>query len=247
MSKWKFERDQQKKQLRQQSIVSQLRQKNAVISSQKIEEHMTANEIAAGAAVVKNPDAVLIDEFKNLAADLVKKELDAMYQTAFAPVRYFYNPSLFSTMFGDEPEKPRDVTPLPEEMVVSAIPGWRCWNVPLFVDELRSMVSGNKWPSYKRMEAVCEQPTCNGLYCECGIHAFRELKTAETSYKDSSRLSNKIFGEVWLWGRVLECKNGYRAQFAYPKSFVDTGTLARRMAEVYGVKAIEKPCVLAPG
>ncbi len=47
-------------------------------------------------------------------------------------------------------------------------------------------------------------------YRSGGIHAFKTL--------DRLREENaQIHGEVWLWGRIEEHEDGYRAEFAYPK------------------------------
>jgi hypothetical protein len=102
------------------------------------------------------------------------------------------------------------------------------------------MVGGAPWPAYKRMEANCPNGACTGVNCGCGIYAFKQLKSARADYTETSRYPNRVFGSVWLWGRMLEHSKGYRAQFAYPKNFIDTGTLARKMAEVYGVTLV--PC-----
>jgi hypothetical protein len=46
--------------------------------------------------------------------------------------------------------------------------------------------------------------------CSCGIYALKE----------TSRCLGDIYGEVYLWGKVIEHEDGWRAQFAYPRSFV---------------------------
>ena len=124
---------------------------------------------------------------------------------------------------------------MPEEHLVQAITGYRAWNVPLFVDELRSVSQACKWLPYRRFEAECGQEQCNGVACSCGIYAFNKLSAVQDSYRSEERNRKYLYGEVSLWGRVLECKNGYRAQFAYPKAFVNTGAIAKRMSEVFGV------------
>jgi hypothetical protein len=49
--------------------------------------------------------------------------------------------------------------------------------------------------------------------CSCGIHAAKDLETLQ-------RVSGggPVVGEVYLWGKVIPGENGYRAQYAYPKS-----------------------------
>jgi hypothetical protein len=128
--------------------------------------------------------------------------------------------------------------PLPEEHIVAAITGYRAWNVPLFVDELRSVAKSHKWKPYQRFEAQCEASQCSGVACSCGIYAFNKMELVQKEYTTTDRNKRYVYGECWLWGRVLECKDGYRAQFAYPKAFINSGPIAERMAEVFGVELI---------
>lgn len=146
------------------------------------------------------------------------------------PISY---PSMATSPYlGDDP-KPQK--PLPEEHLVSAVTGYRAWNVPLFVDELRSVAKASKWLPYQRFEAQCAAQQCEGVSCQCGIYAFNQLKLVKDEYRGEGKSRKYVYGEVYLWGRVLECKDGYRAQFAYPKAFVNTGAVAKRMSEVFGV------------
>lgn len=139
---------------------------------------------------------------------------------------------------GSEPQKPKP--PLPEEHIVAAVVGYRAWNVPLFVDELRSVAKQSKWKPFQRFEAECTNPQCNGVECQCGIYAFNKMELVQKEYTTSDRSKRYVYGECWLWGRVLECEKGYRAQFAYPKALIDNGAIAKRMAEVFGVKLIKE-------
>jgi hypothetical protein len=143
-----------------------------------------------------------------------------------------------------EPISVKPKPPLPEEHVVSALIGYRAWNAPLFVDELRSVASPSKWLPYQRFEAKCNQDQCSGVSCNCGIYAFNKMKLVQKKYTTEDRAKRYVYGECWLWGRVLECANGYRAQFGYPKAFIDDGAIAKRMSEVFGVELL-KPSRLA--
>ncbi len=141
----------------------------------------------------------------------------------------------------NEPEIKKKPEPLPEEHMVSAITGYRAWNVPLFVDELRSVARSDRWVPYKRFEAECDEDQCAGVSCGCGIYVFKEMDSVQAEYRqDNDRGWRYVRGECWLWGRILECEAGYRAQFAYPKSFINTGAISKRMAEVFGVELIEQ-------
>jgi hypothetical protein len=52
--------------------------------------------------------------------------------------------------------------------------------------------------------------------CSCGIYAARDANHLEILHY----AQQGICGEVYLWGKVVEHEQGYRAQFAYPKNFV---------------------------
>lgn len=127
---------------------------------------------------------------------------------------------------------------LPSETVVAPVVGWRKWHAPLFGNTLKSVVKTSvEWPKYQKLESFCERPTCGGLTCLCGIYAYKERSESELNFNFS--MYNSVLGQVNLWGAVVDCERGYRAQFAYPKAFVDTGFLAQRYAREYGVPLIK--------
>ena len=113
------------------------------------------------------------------------------------------------------------------------------------------LMSNNKtkWNPYEALEAKClvvelvdaetEKPyECRGVRCTCGIYAYKTQQGAEWG-DNRPETDNHIWGEVWLWGRVVEHEKGYRAQYAYPKSLVNTGGIARRLAAIYGCELID--------
>jgi len=53
--------------------------------------------------------------------------------------------------------------------------------------------------------------------CGCGFYAFKTLPDLVEWLEN--RESSIILGEVYLWGKVVDCQYGYRAQYAYPKRF----------------------------
>lgn len=69
--------------------------------------------------------------------------------------------------------------------------------------------------------------------CSCGIYAHKHVNG---SYMQSAPGSYHAWGEVYLWGKIQEYEDGYRAQFAYPKS-LSTGAadVAQAIAAKYGV------------
>jgi hypothetical protein len=133
--------------------------------------------------------------------------------------------------------------PLPEDTIVGVLTGYRAWRVPMFENVLTSMSMSTKWLPCKRMEAVCAGDVCGGIECSCGVYAYKDAPTFRNANDDwllaRHRLLTIIWGEVYLWGRVLECEQGYRAQYAYPKNFMDTGTFAKQMAAIYRVPLVK--------
>lgn len=92
--------------------------------------------------------------------------------------------------------------------------------------------NGAPWPAREPLFALCRmndalQATHDApeIGCDCGIYAFDSPVHPDL---DSRHL---VWGEINMWGRVLICNTGYRAEYAYPKTlFVrDTGTKAIRI------------------
>jgi len=96
--------------------------------------------------------------------------------------------------------------------------GWRGWDVK------RPGVlcsPDDVWLPRQRMEACCRYPGRHphekspAENCSCGIYAFRMASQLRTQFYDKQ----DIFAELWLWGKVVEHRDGFRAQFAYPAKF----------------------------
>jgi len=100
---------------------------------------------------------------------------------------------------------------------VEPIIAWRAWNV-LWPYHLVNLNNHDLWLPRERMEARCireehpEGKEIPSIECTCGIYA---LQTKEEVQKQFPAL---VYGEVYLWGRIVEFTKGYKAQFAYPKS-----------------------------
>ena len=90
-------------------------------------------------------------------------------------------------------------------------------------------LNGEPWLPGRRLEARCrvapaprhvrfadgadKVPHRN---CTCGVYAAKNLEhLRQSGYADRG-----IYGEVYLWGKVVEHALGWRAQFAYPKNLV---------------------------
>jgi len=53
-----------------------------------------------------------------------------------------------------------------------------------------------------------------------------------SSYEPEDRI---VFGKVYLWGKLLECERGFRAQYAYPSGIYSTADNSADLAAVYRV------------
>ena len=69
--------------------------------------------------------------------------------------------------------------------------------------------------------------------CSCGIYAAKSNRGHHyTGYAEGA----PVWGEVFLWGKIQEYTEGYRAEFAYPKRLSTSSGLADRIASRYGVE-----------
>jgi hypothetical protein len=66
--------------------------------------------------------------------------------------------------------------------------------------------------------------------CTCGIYAAKSLEHLRKNGYDRCG----IYGEVCLWGTVVEHERGWRAQLAYPKNlFLSPDALPFTLAEIW--------------
>jgi hypothetical protein len=115
--------------------------------------------------------------------------------------------------------------------------GWRLWHAVERGAELRlrSPLYVATWPTRRELAAVCRPRTeaALALYwqrnfphqtpderCGCGIYAGRAPAQAvaymSRFFKPRGDVVHKVLGTVSLWGRVIECEQGWRGSFAYP-------------------------------
>jgi len=100
---------------------------------------------------------------------------------------------------------------------VSPIVGYRAW---LLGPRGLMSLNGEFWHPNQMLQAVCRRSV--NLHtpphgdCSCGIYAAKSFDQLRgIGYAELG-----VCGEVHLWGTVVEHKLGWRAQFAYPKTFV---------------------------
>ena len=65
--------------------------------------------------------------------------------------------------------------------------------------------------------AMARDDTAPIVECGCGFYAFKTPPYLEAWLEH--RKPNIVIGEVYLWGKIVDCQYGYRAQYAYPKRF----------------------------
>jgi hypothetical protein len=106
---------------------------------------------------------------------------------------------------------------------ISPIVGYRMWQGYRF--GLKSL-NDEPWLPGQAFKAICtrgnpppaeesgHESPADG--CTCGVYAAKNLAhLRKIGYADHG-----VHGEVYLWGKVVEHRFGYRAQYAYPKSIV---------------------------
>jgi hypothetical protein len=80
-----------------------------------------------------------------------------------------------------------------------------------------------------RAEAVHGADELPHADCTCGVYAAKNLE----HLRQIGYAHRGIHGEVYLWGTVVEHKQGWRAQFAYPKSlFLPPDTIPFKLTEI---------------
>jgi hypothetical protein len=108
---------------------------------------------------------------------------------------------------------------VPVERGVEPIIGWRAWYIVGGFPCLRSLTINCYWQpgqplAVRNLEYLKKH--------DMGIHAFFNENDAATYVEYSAACPDyrltRVHGKVYLWGTVVECEKGYRAQYAYPMS-----------------------------
>ena len=66
-------------------------------------------------------------------------------------------------------------------------------------------------PTLKPSKPSCSKAVSPDARCSCGFWGVKGLADLLPLFA-----RNSIFGQVALWGKVIEYKKGYRAQYMYP-------------------------------
>ncbi len=141
---------------------------------------------------------------------------------------------------------------LPQDTIVQAIEGFRAWRVCKEYVNYPIMRSFHfqrvLWTPGQKLVAECGNgPNCEEK-CNAGIYALKSLcggPNSDECLADWSWDAHTLAGKVWLWGRMVECDEGYRAEFAYPSAIFDTRPVAATVAKLYGVPLLAPPWELA--
>lgn len=134
--------------------------------------------------------------------------------------------------------------------------GYRAWAVRETRNGLRLrslwFPTGSEWPPFRRAEARCCAPTLPLVRHRaprpghtCGLYAMKSVDDVREWTLDHAPTGGRpiVAGGVWCWGTVVEGERGYRAQYAYPASFLPLGLgaaaeeagRAGALARIYGV------------
>jgi hypothetical protein len=143
-------------------------------------------------------------------------------------------------------------------IVREPIVGWRQWKF-MYPHFLANLGNDTIYVPREKIEAHCEQYSTPGtlvlrkdhseqqaphLTCMCGIYAYKEKPRLLREIRNIYSGLRLVYGEINLWGKVIEHEDGYRAQFGYPKRLWCTPAiepLAGWIGYVYGV-----PCEVMP-
>jgi hypothetical protein len=91
--------------------------------------------------------------------------------------------------------------------------GYRAWG---WVGSGLKSFHGELWVPGEPLAAACLCHQAPHQLCTCGIYAAKSLNQLQRmGYADLG-----VYGEVYLWGTIVEHSFGWRAQFAYPKTLV---------------------------
>jgi hypothetical protein len=149
----------------------------------------------------------------------------------------------------------------PVATYLEPIVGWRCWRVlPIHTlsegTRYRLCAVGTYglpkiWEPRAAVVARCSdfksRHEAPYRWHECGIYAYESETEAESKFAsmwahNAGPGVTWAFGRVSLWGRVIECQLGWRAQFAYPYDVAvfTEGKAADAVADEYAIDVDRK-------
>jgi hypothetical protein len=119
----------------------------------------------------------------------------------------------------------------------TTLTGYRGWAVKN--EKLCALGMDKIWKPLKAEQAKCSSGTNKGHRapsrdCSCGYWSFKDMATLTAAL--ASYTSNvAVVGAVEIWGRMIECENGWRSEFAYPKELWLLKPDLEYLSPAYGV------------
>lgn len=143
--------------------------------------------------------------------------------------------------------------PVPAPDYTHPLTGWRVWGVigGKWDYRLCSISGYERWAVKQAEPALCRDGAhpwpAPEYHCYCGYYALSGIKDVIELLDDHNITvkplveSNFCFGEVSLWGRVIECDKGWRAEYAYPKRLCVFNPEHAILSDIYGVPVTVMP------
>jgi hypothetical protein len=127
---------------------------------------------------------------------------------------------------------------------------WRLWEVESAgrSSRLRSLYRNCIWPVGAPVVARCEahrfrlrrrtRHAVPAETCTCGIHAVPFYYIRMLARQDRLLLPGRpmVLGTVAVWGDVIECEDGWRAEYAYPSGLFLPSTCPEAEAKAEGLE-----------
>lgn len=165
------------------------------------------------------------------SAEEIHSREQLMTQNAFAAIdRVNSRPA---TLLSQPASNPSDSTAIPD--YTHTLTGWRAWDTGHLC--LESIGHANYWSPRMKVAARClkgrQHPVPN-YHCSCGYWSFKSLDNLKKTLGLGIR-EYEVIGTVEIWGRVIECENGFRSEFAYPKELLLMRSGLEWLSWTYGV------------
>ena len=107
----------------------------------------------------------------------------------------------------------RDADEEPSETVVGPILAYRYWDITADDKMLHSVTAGFTWQPFEVVDGKNDFGPFPNRDRFVGVYAYKDINACLND--DGGTVS----GGVWLWGKVVEYTEGWRAEFAYPAFF----------------------------
>jgi hypothetical protein len=142
-------------------------------------------------------------------------------------------------------ENPKPAPPVPAHSpdYVGTLTAWRGWSV--CAGQLEALGCDYDWVPKTANRARCqhENHTAPQMECGCGFWSFKTLELLTEALKGYVDTVT-VIGTVEIWGRVIECENGFRSEYAYPKELWALAEDMEHLSWTYGVpvRKYVQPC-----